>query len=230
MNVCIIPARGGSKRIPRKNIKEFCGRPMISYSITTAIKSGLFGKVVVSTDDEEIAETAQSFGAEIGELRPKNLSDDYVSTDDVMAYEAKKLMDKEPELDVLCCLYATAPFVREEFLVEGLKLFYQNDWDFVFAATTFPSTIFRSFWKTSLGGVKMFWPEFYNSRSQDLPVAFHDAGQFYFGKPSSFIAKKPSFTEKSSFVEIPRYLVQDIDTPEDWIRAEAMYKTLSEGV
>ena len=132
MNICVIPARGGSKRIPRKNIKEFCGKPMISYPITAALKSGLFGKVIVSTDDEEIADMARSFGAEIGELRPKNLSDDYVSTDDVMAYEAKKLMDKEPELDVLCCLYATAPFVKEELLIEGLKLFYKNDWDFVF--------------------------------------------------------------------------------------------------
>ena len=230
MNICVIPARGGSKRIPRKNIKEFCGKPMISYPITAALKSGLFGKVIVSTDDEEIAEVAQSFGAEAGELRPKNLSDDYSSTDDVMAYEAKRLSAIEPELDVLCCLYATAPFVKEELLIEGLKLFYKNDWDFVFAATTFPSTIFRSFWKTSLGGVKMFWPEFYNSRSQDLPIAFHDAGQFYFGKPSSFIKKLPSFTEKSSFVEIPRYLVQDIDTTEDWIRAEAMYKALLEGI
>ncbi len=218
MNLCIIPARGGSKRIPRKNIKEFCGKPLISYSIEIAKKSKLFSKIVVSTDDEEIAKISKIFGAEIL-YRPKELADDYIGSTEVFEHAINEL-NKNNKFKYACMIYPTAPLLKTKYLKEGLEKLKNSDACFSFSATTFDFPIWRSFGIVE-NKAKMFFSEFENKRSQDLKEAYHDAGQFYW--------KKLSCSEKFSFngsipIIIPRYLVQDIDTMEDFIRAEKLYK------
>ena len=217
MNLCIIPARGGSKRIPKKNIKEFCGKPLIAYSIEVAKKSELFDKIVVSTDSEEIAKVAEYYGVEI-QIRPDKLSDDYASSMEVFDY----VISQNPGFKYACMIYATAPFLQVKYLKKGLEVLKQNDVCYTFSATTYDFPIQRGF-KIIDNKAKMFYPEFLNTRSQDLEEAYHDAGQFYF--------KKVECKEKFRFdgnipIIIPRYLVQDIDTIEDFIRAENMYKAI----
>jgi pseudaminic acid cytidylyltransferase len=223
MNVAIIPARGGSKRIPRKNIKHFFGKPLIAYSIETARESGLFGRIIVSTDDEEIGAVAAGFGAEILN-RPKELADDFAGTTPVVA-QALTCMDLD-DVEAVCCIYATAPFLHSEYLKIGLERLFTCKAEYAFSATTFAYPIQRAF-KRSGDGVEMFYPQFASTRSQDLEEAFHDAGQFYWAKPQTWLAKKKVFSPQSVMVELPRHLVQDIDTPEDWTRAELMYKALN---
>jgi N-acylneuraminate cytidylyltransferase len=224
LNLAVIPARGGSKRIPRKNIKDFCGKPMIAWSIEAALESGVFDLVVVSTDDEEIAEVARQQGAETPFLRPAALSDDYVDTDAVVAHAIQWLEQSRIAPQAACCIYATAPFIQGDDLRRGRDALYSGDWDFAFTATDFAAPIFRSFRQTKEGGVEMLYPEHYFTRSQDLPVALHDAGQFYWGRPSAWIDQRRVFSHRSVPVIIPRYRVQDIDTDEDWIRAEFMFR------
>ncbi len=228
MNIAIIPARGGSKRIPKKNIKKFLGKPIISYSIEAALKSKLFKKVIVSTDSEEIANIAAEYGAEVPFLRPKQLSDDFSGTHEVVGHAVEWIEEKISKLDYVCCIYATAPLIQDNDLVKGLEIIQKGNWDSVIASTSYSYPIFRSFKKNSQGGLKMIFPEFYNSRSQDLPEIYHDAGQFYWAKPE--IWKKPSemYNEKNAIVEIPNYRVQDIDTLEDWRRAELLYQILDQ--
>ena len=218
MNLCIIPARGGSKRIPKKNIKEFCGKPLIAYSIKTAKKSKLFSKIVVSTDDEEIAKISINLGTEIL-FRPKELADDFASSIDVFEHAINEL-NKNNEFKYACMIYPTAPFLQVEYLKKGLEKLKNSDACYSFAATTYDFPIWRGF-EIVNNKAKMFFTEFMDKRSQDLKEAYHDAGQFYW--------KKLSCKEKFKFdgnipVLIPRYLVQDIDTMEDFIRAEMMYK------
>ena len=228
MNIAIIPARGGSKRIPKKNIKKFLGKPIISYSIEAALKSKLFKKVIVSTDSEEIANIAAEYGAEVPFLRPKQLSDDFSGTHEVVGHAVEWIEEKISKLDYVCCIYATAPLIQDNDLVKGFEIIQKGNWDSVIASTSYSYPIFRSFKKNSQGGLKMIFPEFYNSRSQDLPEIYHDAGQFYWAKPE--IWKKPSemYNEKNAIVEIPNYRVQDIDTLEDWRRAELLYQILDQ--
>lgn len=223
MNVAIIPARGGSKRIPRKNIKPFCGKPLIAYSIEAAQKSGLFEYVYVSTDDEEIASVSASFGAQIIK-RPKELADDFTGTTPVIAH-GLTCIDLN-NIEAVCCIYATAPFLHPKYLKLGFEKLFTCKADYTFSATTFDYPIQRAL-KRNGSGVEMFYPQFTSTRSQDLEEAFHDAGQFYWAKPQTWLAKKKVFSPQSVMVELPRYLVQDIDTPEDWTRAELMYKALS---
>ena len=220
MNLCIIPARGGSKRIPRKNIKEFCGKPLITYSIETAKKSDLFNKIVVSTDDEEIAKISENLGAKIL-WRPKELADDFSSSVDVFEHAINEL-NKNNEFSYACMIYPTAPFLQVEYLKKGLQELKKSDACFSFSATTYDFPIWRGF-EIINGKAKMIFEEHMSTRSQDLKEAYHDAGQFYW--------KKLSCIEKFHFngsipIIIPRYLVQDIDTMEDFIRAENMYKVL----
>ena len=222
MNLCIIPARGGSKRIPRKNIRQFCGKPLIAYSIETAIKSDLFAKIVVSTDDEEIAEVSKKYGAEIL-WRPKELADDYARSDEVFAHAIEEL-NKEHFFEYACMIYPTAPFLQEKYLKQGLHALQNSDACFAFAATSFEYPIWRSF-AIENGRCKMFFPENYHKRSQDLPEAYHDAGQFYW-KKIGCKGSKILFSQDAIPIIIPRYLVQDIDTMEDFIRAEMMYESL----
>lgn len=226
MKVAIIPARGGSKRIPRKNIREFAGKPMIAHSINCALQSGLFERVIVSTDDEEISRVARDSGAEVPFLRPPELSDDHAGTTEVVAHAINFLQDCGEKLSAVCCIYATAPFLRQEDIKQGLKVLESGDWQYVFAATNFAFPIFRSLRKKPEGGVEMFFPEHFSTRSQDLPEAFHDAGQFYWGRPQAWINGIRIFDKSSTVVTIPRWRVQDIDTLEDWDRAQIMWKVL----
>jgi N-acylneuraminate cytidylyltransferase/pseudaminic acid cytidylyltransferase len=225
MNVAIIPARGGSKRIPKKNIKEFCGKPLIAYSIETALNSGLFDKVLVSTDSKEIAKVSQEFGAEV-QMRPDNLSDDFTGTFDVIDFVVDTLeKDINKKIEYSCTIYATAPFLKVKYLKEGFEKLKNSDACRSFSVTTMPFPIQRTF-KVVNNRCEMFTPEFFNTRSQDLEEAYQDAGQFYWEKRG--IKSNELFFGKDSIpIILPRYLVQDIDTMEDFIRAQYMFKALN---
>ena len=226
MKIAVIPARGGSKRIPRKNIKDFCGKPMIAWSIEVAKTSDLFDRIIVSTDDAEIAEVAKQWGAEVPFMRPSELSNDYVGTTEVIAHATQWALDQGFDVDVVCCIYATAPFVQVADLKRGWEALESGDWDYAFTVTDFAAPIFRSFKQTDEGGIEMFFPEYFSTRSQDLPIALHDAGQFYWGRPDAWLEGIRIFDRYSIPVVIPCWRVQDIDTPEDWLRAELVYKAL----
>ncbi|EPA1952440.1 MULTISPECIES: pseudaminic acid cytidylyltransferase [Vibrio] len=226
MKVAIIPARGGSKRIPRKNIKVFHGKPMIAYSIEAAIASGCFDKVIVSTDDAEIADVAQAHGAHVPFLRPADISDDYATTMDVMAHAIHWCQNEGWDIDAVCCLYATAPFVLPKDLQQGYTLLQGEGVQFAFSATSFPFPIQRAIKLDSDGSVSMFSPENEQVRSQDLEEAYHDAGQFYWGKTRAFLEKYSIFSPHSKAVLLPRNRVQDIDTQEDWELAESLFSVL----
>ena len=220
MKVAVIPARGGSKRIPRKNIKDFCGKPMIAWSIEAAKTSGLYQKIIVSTDDDEIAEVARQWGAEVPFIRPVELSNDFTATTPVIAHATKWLIDQSYDLSAVCCIYATAPFISIDDLKQGLEILESHDWAFSFSVTDFATPIFRSFKQNEDGGLEMFFPEHFVTRSQDLPRALHDAGQFYWGRPDAWLEGKRIFDAHSKPLIIPRWRVQDIDTLDDWERAE----------
>lgn len=222
MNVAIIPARGGSKRIPRKNIRSFAGLPMVAHSIRCALGSGLFDRVIVSTDDSEIAALALQYGAEVPFVRPTALADDLTATAAVIAHALSWFAVQSVDVDCACCIYATAPFLRAEDLERGLVLLRSGLWRYVFAATSYEFPVYRSFRQEPSGGVGMLFPEHYESRSQDLPEVMHDAGQFYWATPETWAHSPKIFEEGSTIVRIPRWRAQDIDTEEDWARAEAM--------
>lgn len=222
MKIAVIPARGGSKRIPRKNIKPFHGKPMIAWSIEAAKSSGLFDHIFVSTDDAEIAEVARKWGAEVPFMRPAELSNDYAATTEVIAHATQWALDQGFDVTAVCCIYATAPFVLVDDLNRGLEALNSGDWNYAFTVTDFAAPIFRSFKQTPEGGLEMFFPEHFGSRSQDLPAALHDAGQFYWGRPEAWIEGKRIFDRLSRPVLIPRWRVQDIDTSDDWERAEIL--------
>lgn len=226
MNVAIIPARGGSKRIPRKNIKEFHGKPMIAYSIEAALDSRCFDKVIVSTDDAEIADIAIKYGAEVPFMRPANIADDYATTLDVIKHAIEFTELQGWGVENVCCIYATAPFLIPEFIQRGLVELTSHKIDYAFSATSFPFPIQRALKLNSAHCVEMFQPEHLNTRSQDLEEAYHDAGQFYWGTAEAFIAKKAIFGTRSKAVLLPRKRVQDIDTPEDWDLAEMLYRAI----
>lgn len=231
MKLAIIPARGGSKRIPRKNIRPFHGRPIIGWSIEVARKSGLFDMVAVSTDDEEIADVARREGAKIPFMRPTSLADDLSSSDAVVAHAVATLRDQGLQFEDICCIYATAPFLTVEALQEGSRLLTARGHGFVVPVTSFEYPIQRALQRNDDGTLSMFQPENMNTRSQDLEEAYHDAGQFYWGKAEAFLQDLPMFTRNSVSIKLPRYLVQDIDTLEDWRRAELIFAALkAEGV
>ncbi|WP_456415742.1 pseudaminic acid cytidylyltransferase [Thiolapillus sp.] len=230
MKLCVIPARGGSKRIPRKNIKEFCGQPIIAYSIQAARKTGLFDHIVVSTDDDEIAEIARSYGAETPFRRPAEISDDHTGTNAVVKHAILWFQENGTPVDLVCCIYATAPFVQEDYLQLGHDKLIQSDKSFAFSVTSFPFPIQRALKITQNGGLSAFYPEFRSTRSQDLEDAYHDAGQFYWGSAKAFLQEHELFSNQSLPILLPRHLVQDIDTPEDWIRAEYMYKAIHSSI
>lgn len=228
MNLCVIPARGGSKRIPRKNIKEFNGKPIIQYSIEAAQKSECFDMVVVSTDDDEIAEIALSLGAQVPFTRPGNLSNDHATTVPVIKHAIDWFENKGQQFDYVCCIYPTAPLIKPEFIIKAYNELIESNADYCFTATDYPAPIQRAFKVDSDHYVEMFQPECYNMRSQDLQAAFHDAGQFYWGKPQAYQNELPFYSKKSKAMLIPRYFVQDIDNDQDWKRAELMYSLLKE--
>lgn len=228
MKLCVIPARGGSKRIPRKNIKDFCGKPMIGYSIEAALQSECFDQVIVSTDDQEIAEVAQSFGATVPFMRPDELSNDYAGTIPVIKHAIEWFEQHDQPPGLVCCLYATAPFVQAHTIQQAYDQLQKSQADYCFSVTSFGFPIQRAIKLTQDKRVEMFSPENFNTRSQDLEEAYHDAGQFYWGKAEAFKQQKPLFSKDASPYVLPRYLVQDIDTLEDWKRAELMYQVLTQ--
>ena len=228
MNICMIPARGGSKRIPRKNIKVFNGKPIIAYSIEAALESNCFDQVIVSTDDNEIAEVAKTYGAKVPFIRPSELSNDYAGTIPVVKHTIEWLEGHNKIIDNVCCLYATAPFIQSQAISKSFQQLLESKADYCFSVTSFAFPIQRSIRITQDNKVNMFYPENFNVRSQDLEEAYHDAGQFYWGKAQAFKDELPIFSETASPYILPRYLVQDIDTMEDWIRAEAMHRVLQE--
>ena len=225
MRVAIIPARGGSKRIPRKNIKDFFGRPMIAWSIEAAKVSGCFDRIIVSTDDQEIAAIARYWGAEVPFLRPADLSGDYTGTIPVIRHAVEWLNEHGTTVDLACCIYATAPFISVRDLKTGMELLIESGKSYSFSVTSYPFPIQRAI-RISNGCVDMFCPEHFQTRSQDLEEAWHDAGQFYWGTAEAWCNERIIFGEHAVPVKLPRHRVQDIDTPEDWIRAELLFRTM----
>ena len=226
MNIVMIPARGGSKRIPRKNIRLFRGRPIISYSIEAAIQSNCFDKVIVSTDCDEIASIAKSFGADVPFIRPKDISNDFATTQDVVSHCINWLIKNKVDPNYFCCLYATAPFVTSDDIKKAFGLLSgKSEEVFAFTATEFSFPIQRAIKINHEGKSNMFFPENFNIRSQDLEKAFHDAGQFYIARPITWQTKKNLF-EDSFPIVIPNWRVQDIDVEEDWERAELLHELL----
>lgn len=223
MRLAVIPARGGSKRIPGKNIKPFGGRPMIAWSISAAIESRCFDRIIVSTDSAEIAAVAAAHGAEVPFTRPPELSDDHTGTIPVVAHAIEwQRANGEAPTDV-CCIYATAPFITPEDIRRGLQILRKSGADYAFSVTTYAFPIQRAIRLTPNGRVQMFQPEHFNTRSQDLEEAWHDAGQFYWGRAEAWLARVPLFSNGAAPVPLPRHQVQDIDTPDDWRCAEHMW-------
>jgi N-acylneuraminate cytidylyltransferase len=211
-----------------KNIRLFHGRPLIAYSIEAARKSGVFSRVIVSTDSEEIASTARQWGAQTPFSRPESLADDYTPTAEVLLHALDSMEDLGEAPDTFCCIYATAPFIRPKDLAEGYALLKQQAADTVFPVTRFGYPIYRGLKMLDDGRVAMIWPENLNRRSQDLPEAYHDAGQFYWANAAAFRVSRQLFTENSYPLVLPRRRVVDIDTEEDWRLAEVMYRVLEE--
>lgn len=227
MNIAIIPARGGSKRIPRKNVREFCGLPLIAYSILAAKRSGMFEHVIVSTDDEQICEISKQYGAEIPFVRPSELAYDHITTVPVINHAVSWVQQNIGEVKYACCIYATAPFIQAKSLRAAYEILVSKKINgYVFSAATMPFPIQRSFKIKKDGFVEMFAPHNYNTLSQDLELAYQDAGQFYWGSAETYKSEKIFFSTDSIAYVLPRHMVQDIDTLEDWHRAELMYEIL----
>lgn len=224
MRLAVIPARGGSKRIPHKNIKTFCGKPIIAWSIEAAMDSRCFDRIVVSTDDPQIADVALQYGAEAPFLRPAKLCDDHTPTAPVIAHAIQWHRQQDLAPQYVCCIYATAPFIRADDVKKGLSVLTDTDADYAFAVTRYEFPIQRAVRINASGRIEMFHPEHFNTRSQDLPEAFHDAGQFYWGRADAWLDGRPLFSERAIPILLPRYRAQDIDTHEDWILAETMFR------
>jgi pseudaminic acid cytidylyltransferase len=221
--VAIIPARGGSKRIPGKNLRLFNGVPMMAWSIRAARRAGCFERIVVSTDDAALAELALAEGAEVPFLRPAALADDHTGTLPVIAHALGQL----PEATLACCLYATAPLVQPRYLREGLALLQARpEKSYAFSVCSFPFPVQRALALDASGALDALYPQHRQTRSQDLPAAYQDAGQFYWGRRDAWLRGDTLFSPCSLPVMLPRYLVQDIDTEEDWRRAEFLHQAL----
>lgn len=227
MNIAVIPARGGSKRIPRKNVRVFNGKPMLAWSIEAALSAQCFDKIIVSTDDVEIAKVAKSFGAEVPFERPPELADDFATTASVMRHAVTWAVSSEPSIEFACCLYATAPLISPSDLRFGFEKIKVSRWDYVFSASSFPFPIQRAIQVSEAGAVSLREPEHEQTRSQDLPEMHHDAGQFYWGTVNAWRSELQIFGPSSTVVSVERCRVQDIDTPEDWEYAEKMAQILN---
>jgi pseudaminic acid cytidylyltransferase len=225
MRLAVIPARGGSKRIPRKNIRPFAGKPMIAYAIEAAQRSALFDRIVVSTDDDEIATAAAAFGAEVPFRRPPELADDHTPTVPVVAHAILAGEASGARADQVCCIYPGVPFLQEEDLRAALRVLEEGG-DYAFPVVPFPSAIQRALRRDADGTTRPFYPEHAATRTQDLPAAFHDAGQFYWGRASAWLAGLNIHLHGRTIV-LPPWRVVDIDTPEDWERAELLYRALA---
>lgn len=228
MRIAIIPARGGSKRIPLKNIREFRGKPMIAWSIEAALESGCFNEVIVTTDDEANASVARSYGASVPFMRPAELADDYTPTTPVLRHAVEAFEKIKGEtVEEACCIYATAPFVSAAILKQGLEVLESDGaLDFAFSVASFPFPIQRALGVTADHRIEMVYPEHELTRSQDLQERYHDAGQFYWFRRAGLFNNEGVFSACSAPVIIPRERVQDIDTLEDWRCAELAHELL----
>ena len=227
MNLAVIPARGGSKRIPRKNVRPFDGKPILAYSVEAALRSGVGDRLVVSTDDPEIAEVARSFGAETPFVRPAELANDHAHIGAVLRHAVRWAVEAGSPPDFVCCLFATAPFLTPELVREGFeRLRADPEKSYAFGAAQFSFPIQRAIRILPGGGVEPFRPECMPMRSQDLEPAYHDAGQFFWGRAEAVLSGVSIFTPSSVPVVIPSFRVQDIDSPEDWERAEYLHRAL----
>ena len=222
MRLAVIPARGGSKRIPRKNIKDFCGMPMIAYAINAAVQSGLFEHIIVSTDDEEIARIAREWGAETPFVRPAELADDHTPTVPVIAHAITACRALGWHIDYTCCIYPGVPFIQMEDLKRAFELLQTSQAAYCFPITEFPSAIQRALRRLPGGQMQPFYPEYELTRTQDLEPAYHDAGQFYWGKSDAWLNNK-NVHSNGVGLPVPNWRVVDIDTPDDWARAEILY-------
>jgi len=225
-NICIIPARGGSKRIPRKNIKLFLGKPIIAYSIEAAINSNIFDEIMVSTDDIEIASIAKEYGAKVPFFRSEKNSNDFSTTSVVIEEVILEYKKLGKYFDQFCCCYPTAPFVTPERLTQGLEVLDNNDVESVFPIVEFDYPILRSFKLNDNKYLDYNWPEYINSRSQDLPNSYHDAGQWYWIKATAFETYRNLFTPKTKAIQLSTTEVQDIDNENDWNLAELKFRKI----
>lgn len=227
MKLAVIPARGGSARIPRKNIRLFAGRPIIAYSIEAALNAGLFDRVMVSTEDPEIAQVAQKWGAEIPFMRPPELADEHTGTHAVMRQALQWHLDHGQPVEHACCIYATAPFVLAQDLCEAYRKLVNSVKAFVFSVTRFEFPIQRALSLSREGEIEALHPEYRETRSQDLEPAWHDAGQFYWGTAGAWLENNALFSPASLGYVLPSYRVQDIDNEQDWRRAELLFEILA---
>lgn len=221
-NLCIIPARGGSKRIPRKNVKPFLGKPMLAYSIVAALATELFDEVMVSTDDEEIAEIACKYGAKVPFMRSAETASDFATTSDVLREVLGKYAEQGLDFDNFCCVYATAPMIQSKDIIFAYNRLIESEFSVVYPVVAFSYPIWRCLDLAENGSMKRHWPEFENSRSQDLPKEYHDTGTFYWYKTREWL--KGNF--KIGGIEVDETTIQDIDTETDWKLAEMKYKLL----
>lgn len=225
MKLAIIPARGGSKRIPRKNIKTFANKPMIAHAINAAIGSDLFDRVIVTTDDNEIAHIAREWGAETPFARPQELADDMTPTAPVIAHAIQACEGMGWHIDMACCIYPCVPFIQENDLKGALELLKSTGADYCFTVTKFLSAIQRALKRDENGRMSPFYPEHELTRTQDLEPAYHDAGQFYWGTRNAWLSN-PNIHRGGVGFTIPAWRVMDIDTPDDWQRAETIYNSI----
>lgn len=224
--LAIIPARGGSKRIPHKNIKPFLGKPIIAYSIKSAIDTKLFDEIMVSTDDEEIANIARLEGASVPFLRSVDNANDFATLADVMVEVVNSYKAIDKEFDLICCLLPTAPLVTSRDLLSAYDQLVKSDFDSICPVVAFSYPIYRSLYLDEKGILKMNWPEYRFSRSQDLPTAYHDSGTFYWIRRDSLLKDKKLFSDNGTAIVLDEMRVQDIDTETDWALAEMKYKLL----
>lgn len=225
MKIAIIPARGGSKRIPKKNIKEFSGKPIIAWSIEAAKMCKMFDRIIVSTDDYEIASIAKQHGADVPFMRPKHLADDYTGTSAVVKDVIQNIHKNGEQISYVCCIYATAPFISSKYLIKAYQDLINQNKSYAFSVTTYSFPVQRSFVINQSNVIENLFPDMTLSRSQDLQEVYHDAGQFYWGLADAFLNDLPIFSRHSIPIILPRYLVQDIDTIEDWKQAELMFES-----
>lgn len=228
MSIAIIPARGGSKRIPHKNIRLFAGRPMLAYAIQAAQDAGCFTHIVVSTDDPEIADLARTLGAEVPFMRPTSLADDHTGTTPVVVDAIQRLASLGWQAAHYCCLYATVPLIRAKDIREAYQKLCASDADYAFSVAAYGFPIQRAVHLQENGCVLPFWPENMGKRSQDLTPAYQDAGQFYWGRREAWLNGQGVFDGKGLAQVLPRYRVVDIDTEEDWRLAELLYQALQQ--
>jgi pseudaminic acid cytidylyltransferase len=228
MNLAVIPARSGSKRIPHKNIKSFLGKPMISYAIKVAMESGLFDRIVVSTDDQKIAEIANEFGAETPFLRPDDLADDYTPTVAVVAHAIAQCCSVNSTYSHVCCIYPCVPFLTPADFVDSLEQLKCSGAKFCFPVTEYAASIYRALRMDHNGFLLPIDRNFELTRTQDIETTFHDAGQFYWGTTESWLTIKTIHSHAIGY-KTPKWRTIDIDTPDDWCRAELIYTALYQG-